>query len=316
MRVSFRGLPRLLCQIRDVTDEVTLKSEIVHKDKTLSKYRKMAGLVEWYYDRETERILFSEDVVDFLGYEPSVEFLTYQQFFSDIRPEDRDNIKEAVNTSLKTGAPGDMVFIEHFGNGDKRRMYGRWTCDVRDGKVVGLKGLSMNISHVRDSHARENIKSHMHTSSGAAEVEMIYDRLMYLSASEAPYSVISFRVQPYREIKRRMGEEAFYARQSELHKLLTKTIDRLDTVGRLDKGMFVLIVRRTVEETERTALQRFIHDWWVDTVNSRNCAPDEPIESESYIVRSPDDGHEWQGLLKLLEHRSGLKDRRPDGSSQ
>jgi GGDEF domain-containing protein len=280
----------------------------VLKERLLATW-KLARVVEWTYEIDKQIIAWQGSLKDFLGYESPVPYLTYEQFMGTIRVEDRELVRRAVEHTLKHGNDGEMVYEERFDKGVSMQLYGRWRPEKdASGKIVRLRGLSLDVTNIRHAHEREARKDRIHVHSGLPEREMISDRLRYLAVLAVrlarPFSVIGIRIHDYADVKRHMADDSlYYHTQAEIGRALMDAIPGVDTFGRLGRGSFVVILSRVSKRADIEAAERITVQGWQDALRRCDSSVSEGVAVETAAVHCPEDGTEWEGILKTLEQK-------------
>jgi len=229
-----------------------------------------------------------------------------------IREADREEVRRAVARTLRHGSDGEVVYEEQFHEGVKLLLYTRWVPERgEDGKIVRFRGLSLDISRVRDIQERKARKEQMHVT-GLPERDMAYDRLYYLATRAVrlalPFSVIGFRITKYREIKRQMANDALYLQtQNDIAKDIFAAISNVDTFARLGLGCFVLILSAPAAPQDGERVSSIVTSKWQEALKQTDPLVAIPLAVRSIIVHCPQDSPDWEALLELLEQQLGAE---------
>lgn len=299
---------RIVGNIQDITERKKIEISVKRAKEEVDAAQRLARVWRWEFDVEAQRVTWEETIRELIGEESPITHMSYDQFLFTIRDIDRDAMRRAVDLSIKEGVPGSVVYVQKFLRGASFRMWARWRpeYDAR-GKVVKLRGASLDVSEVREAQEREARKERIHNKTGIPEKEMAYDRICYLvelaKRYGARFSTMAVRVHAYREIREKMGENSFYAAQIEVAKGVRRDIPHVDLYARLYKGRFLLVFSQMLSNDEVTKVQDHLTKAWLAAFAMQDYAHPEPVRISFSCVHCPDDGLDWEALLKLLEHR-------------
>jgi len=312
--IYLHGIPQLAQHTRVgrvfvVVQDISRHRNAEHllKAKLAATWR-LAKVAEWTYELDKQVIEFHGDQKHFLSFESPITSITYDQFMGSIREADREEVRRAVARTLRHGSDGEVVYEERFHEGVRLLLYTRWVPERgADGKIVRFRGLSMDISRVRDVQERKARKERMHIT-GLPERDMAYDRIYYLATRAVrlalPFSVIGIRVAPYREIKSQMANDALYFQtHNEIAKEIFATFPNVDTFARLGRGCFALILSVPASSLDHERVNDIVSSRWQDAL--RQCDPlwSAAIAVTSVVVHCPQDSVDWEELLELLEQQ-------------
>lgn len=278
--------------VQDITESKKVEERLELLDSRLRRVRQVCRAIEWTYDISTEEIRWEHGLEEFLGNKPPVDFLPLAQFYGLIRKEDRDPIKVSINKSIAEQAPGEMVYEQGFDLGRKFLLFGRWFPEVENGKVIRMKGVSIDVNSLRFRHEYEEARTKLHDGSNLPEESMCVERMQYYSGLSDRYgkdfSICGIRLQPYRIIKRYMGDADFY---NVCGRIAFECIEELpalsiDTIGRYKQGCFITISRKVLSAIDVELLRETFFRKWNDAIEQRRCVLDEPLHVELAPVSS------------------------------
>ncbi|MBS0422605.1 MAG: PAS domain S-box protein [Proteobacteria bacterium] len=284
-------------------------AERLLKAKLAATWR-LARVAEWTYELDKQVIVFHGDQKSFLGFESPITSITYDQFMGSIREADREEVRRAVARTFRHGSDGEVVYEEQFHEGVRLLLYTRWVPERgEDGKMVRFRGLSLDISRVRDVQGRKERKEQIHVT-GLPERDMAYDRLYYLATRAVrlalPFSVIGIRIREYREIKRQMANDALYLQtHHEIAKDIYSLVSNVDTFARLDPGCFIVILSVSASLQDGDRVNGIVSARWQEALEQTDPAVATPIEVKSVVLHCPQDSPDWEALLELLHQQLG-----------
>jgi len=297
-------VPRIFIVVQDISQYRNAERQLNAK---LLATRKLARVVEWTYDIEKRIITWDGVIRDFLGFDSPVSHLTYEQFMASIRPEDRELVRRSIEHSFKHGSDGEMVYEETFDQGLKLLLYGRWRPERNAaGRIVKLKGLSLDITKIRTTHEREARKERIHLQSGLPEKAMVSDYVHHFASRARkfcePFSIVGVRILEYPELKAHMANDAlYYQTQGDIAHSIAESIGDVRTFGRLGLGCFAAVLSRPASQDDADAVGRVVVQGWQSALKQCETCVLETIDVQTCTVNCPMDGTEWEGLLALLD---------------
>ena len=96
---------------RDVTERKLAEEAVRKKDRSLAEAQRIAHLGNWEWNLETSELVWSDEVYRIFGLPPQRFGATYDAFLESVHPDDREQVKMAVNRSLVD--PAVAYSIEH-----------------------------------------------------------------------------------------------------------------------------------------------------------------------------------------------------------
>lgn len=314
--IYLHGIPQLAqhTQVRRVFIVVQdisrhRNAERLLKNKLAATWR-LAKVAEWTYEIDKQVIEFHGDQKHFLGFESPITSITYDQYMGSIREADREEVARAVARTLRHGSDGEVVYEEQFHQGVRLLLYTRWVPERgEDGKITRFRGLSMDISRVRDVQERKARKEQVHAT-GLPERDMAYDRLYYLASRAVrlamPFSVIGIHIAQYREIKRQMANDALYSQTHiDIAKDIFAAVSNVDTYARLGRGTFIVILSAAASVHDAQHINAIVSRRWQQALNATDPLLMTSIPVKTAAVHCPQDGPDWETLLELVDQQLG-----------
>lgn len=91
---------------RDITGRKMAENELQRKEKMLEDAQRIARLGSWDWDILTNELKWSDEVFRIFGLSSQSFGATYEAFLESVHPNDREDIKAAVNRSLADSSGG------------------------------------------------------------------------------------------------------------------------------------------------------------------------------------------------------------------
>jgi PAS domain S-box-containing protein len=117
------------------------------KELELKEAQRLAGVGSWQWDPDTDTVVWSEELYRIAGREPSLPAVNYKEHGQLYTRESWDQLQGAVETTILTGAPYELVLEMVRADGTHRWIMGRGEVQ-RDstGRVAGLRGTVQDIT--------------------------------------------------------------------------------------------------------------------------------------------------------------------------
>ena len=136
---------------RDITDRKLAEKELKRKDKMLEDAQRIARLGSWDWDILTNELKWSDEVFRIFGLSSQSFGATYDAFLSRVHPDDREDVKNAVNRCLSD--PSSKYNIKHRIKRPDRserivRERGKVTFDDNTGKASRMVGTVQDITDI------------------------------------------------------------------------------------------------------------------------------------------------------------------------
>jgi PAS domain S-box-containing protein len=118
--------------------------------RELGEAQRLAGVGSWRWNRDTDTVVWSEELYRIAGRDPSLPAVSYKEHGQLFTRESWDRLQRAVDTALHTGAAYELVLEMVRPDGTHRWISGRGEAQ-RDsaGHIVGLRGTVQDITERR-----------------------------------------------------------------------------------------------------------------------------------------------------------------------
>ena len=146
---TFRGFR---ASNRDITERKLAESELKRKDRILEDAQKIARLGSWEWDILTNELNWSNEVFRIFGLSSQSFDVTYEAFLESVHPDDREEVKAAVNRSLADSSVDyNIAHRIKRPDGSERivRERAKVTLDDNTGKASRMIGTVQDITDIR-----------------------------------------------------------------------------------------------------------------------------------------------------------------------
>jgi len=150
---------------RDITSRKVAEEELQRKDEMLEDAQRIARLGSWDWDILTNKLKWSDEVYRIFGLSSHTFGATYETFLQCVHPEDREDVKAAVNRSLDD--PSAVYNIVHRikrPDGSERivRERAQVIFDDNTGKASRMIGTVQDITDIREMETEaERLRSEL-----------------------------------------------------------------------------------------------------------------------------------------------------------
>jgi len=307
INAELNGASTIAGSVQDVTGRKLVEIELEEtKSKLLATWR-FAKIAEWTYELDSKLIVFQGSMKDFLGVESPINSIPYDTFLGTIRAQDREAAQKALEQTLRYGTPGEIVYEEKFFEGLRLLLYTRFVPEKGDdGRIRRLRGLSIDISKVRELNERDEARQRIDPISGVPEKVMAFDRIHYLAERAAlggePFSSVVIRLQNYRDLKRHMAnDKLYYDTQAKISQQAILRIRDTDIFARFDPGEFILVMRRLAQPEDITKLREIVEGRWREALEQCASTLMGSVATDVSVVNCPEHGSDSRALVKVHE---------------
>ena len=107
--VEVQGERMVVSTIRDISLRKKAETDLKKSRQRLRDLQRLAGLATWSYDVAREEVTWSEEAFRLAGREVDQGVPSTAEFYEMIHPEDRDLLRQTINTSLASGVAYELV---------------------------------------------------------------------------------------------------------------------------------------------------------------------------------------------------------------
>jgi PAS domain S-box-containing protein len=146
-RVDLPGLPMFTGYVRDITPRRAAEDRLRESRERLRLALEAGGLGTWHYDIAKGAVTWDETLEAIYGLAPGTFGGTFEEYRSQLHPEDRDRILSTVEQARESGSD---FMVEHrviWPDGSVHWVEGRGLC-IKDaaGTVVAMTGVSADVT--------------------------------------------------------------------------------------------------------------------------------------------------------------------------
>ena len=137
----------ILVQGVDVTARATADRSLALNRARLDYATRLSGIGFWYCDLPFDCLVWDERVKEHFFFAPAAR-ITIDDFYARIHPEDRAPTREAIEVSISTGAPYDVVYrTVHPETGEVKWIRALGGTDyAADGTPIRFDGVTVDVS--------------------------------------------------------------------------------------------------------------------------------------------------------------------------
>ncbi|MDX1812961.1 MAG: ATP-binding protein, partial [Gammaproteobacteria bacterium] len=104
------GIPNQYVAVRtEITDLVNVKHALEVSEKRLQQSQKFANLGTWEWNVDSGELIWSQNIAELFGFDPSVKKSTYDEFLANVHEEDRDEVIEVIHHCIDLGQQYNVV---------------------------------------------------------------------------------------------------------------------------------------------------------------------------------------------------------------
>ncbi|MCK4743344.1 MAG: response regulator [Sulfuriflexus sp.] len=136
----------MLGMVQDIDCRKNAELALAEREKELNEAQKMANLGSWHFEPNTGDLFWSDEIYRIFGYEPDSFIPTVEAVHAVTPEDDREKLKEAENSAIKTGCYDVMHRILR-SDGEVRWVHEIARTEIdEDGNVVLLSGTMQDVT--------------------------------------------------------------------------------------------------------------------------------------------------------------------------
>ena len=156
--------------IVDITERKRAEELLRRKESELTEAQRLAGIGSWHWDCGSGTVTWSEELFRLAGRDPSLPAVSYERHPELYSVESWSRLRAAVDTSLQTGAPYELLLEMICADGSRRWVTARGEVERGStGDIVGLRGTVQDITARK--HAEEALSNQSRRLLEAQEAE-------------------------------------------------------------------------------------------------------------------------------------------------
>ena len=130
----------------DITERKQAEESLRRKETELREAQRLAALGSWQWDRDTDEVVWSDELFRIAGLEPGSPAALSRNHPQLYPPEHWERIRRCADEALRSGTPYELD-VEMFSNGSRKWITARGEAQRdADGRVSGLRGTVQDIT--------------------------------------------------------------------------------------------------------------------------------------------------------------------------
>ncbi len=145
--VQIEGEKQIIAYIRDISEKEKIVNDLLRNKYSLDNAQRMAKIGSWEIDKTSNRLFWSDEIMNILGLDDDVVVPSRDLFASFIHPDDRNCFENAVDDLVRNNNNVDIVHRLITKHGQELMVHSIGMADLNDdGKVVKLYGTTQDIT--------------------------------------------------------------------------------------------------------------------------------------------------------------------------
>ena len=187
----------------DITERKQAEESLRRKETELREAQRLAAIGSWQWDRDTDEVVWSEELFRIAGLEPGSPAALAGNHPQLYPPEHWERIRRCADETLRSGTPYELD-VEMFSSGSRKWITARGEAQRdADGRVVGLRGTVQDITERKQREQSFDLFRNLldRTNDSLEIIEAATRRFLYVNdkaCRELGYSreeLLSLRVQ-------------------------------------------------------------------------------------------------------------------------
>jgi PAS domain S-box-containing protein len=143
---------------RDITEQRLAQATLGEVEARVRESEAMAHVGSWLWDRRTGAVQWSDEFHRIHGVDPLDFDGTFESHIGTVHPEDRDRVCGAVEESVASARPFEVVYRIVRPDHEIRVVHARAQPTVGSaGTVIGLRGIAQDVTDRRVSDAEDSV---------------------------------------------------------------------------------------------------------------------------------------------------------------
>ena len=153
--IELAGAPHLLVMVSDITEGKRAEEQLRQSESQLAEAQQLAHVGSWSLDLRTNSVTWSDELYRIFGVRPSEFDHKYEAVIGTTHPEDREWLRNIIETSLKTHEPFSAYYRIILPTGELRVLHaqGAAVTDER-GNATRLYGTAQDVTERMQAEER------------------------------------------------------------------------------------------------------------------------------------------------------------------
>lgn len=165
--------------VEDVTEQKQAERALVKSEAGLVAAQRIAQLGNWEWDVRSNRVTWSAGLFELYGLRPQEFQATYEAYLERVHPEDRDQVRRAVEQAFASHVPFEHDYRIVRGDGDVRWVHARGEAvlDSATGQLASMRGFCQDVTERRraEDGLRQALSLHEATLESSADGLLVVD---------------------------------------------------------------------------------------------------------------------------------------------
>ncbi len=146
IRDTLGDIQMSIAVVIDITEKKAAQAELERSQNRLKDAQRLAKMGNWEFDITTKEIFWSPETFNILGFDPKKGNPSFSKYISVIHPDDKEKLKEAVNTTIQTRKPYELEIRKIKPDGTIIHTIARGQAHHKNGKTIKIYGTVQDIS--------------------------------------------------------------------------------------------------------------------------------------------------------------------------
>lgn len=287
--------------LQDVTRAVAAEEATKLDQERLRIAQTLARVGMFELDLRTKQLVCTEINLQLLGFDQSVDMISYEELLERVHRLDIDRYRQAVVDCIAGDAELNIEYRVQWPDGTVRWLHTRGNVTLdREGRAVKLLGLSQDITQRRESDEQLRHIAEHDALTGLPNRTLFTDRLsqalLHARRNGGRVAVLFLDIDHFKDVNDTLGHEIGDRLLQQLATRLRQVLREEDTVSRQGGDEFVILLNHIHSAADVQPLAQKL----IDVASQRYQIDDHELHVTPSIGVSlfPDDGDSAADLLR------------------